>query len=232
MDTEDRGARALRESDFAADACAVERDASYRKRLYEALFRQDFKDVRIRMEPNARLSLTLTNSRISQMSRAVGRAARTALLLAPLETAEIRVTYTTGGLPVATYEFSDLRKLNRYFNGLLTRSELAGSVSIRYADPSSYSEKDKADLMAALEEPTQARVLYGGEGNYIGFKSQDTGFNVFQVRPTLNSYLNGPNVFQYSLGVLTTYDRELAERLFLSSGVNASSTRTSARRSG
>jgi len=197
-----------------------ERDASYRKRMYEALFRQDFKDVRIRMEPNVRLSLTLTNVRISQMSRAVGRAARTALLLAPLETTEIRVTYTTNGLPVATYEFSDLRKLNRYFNGLLARSELAESISIRYADPSSYSEKEKADLMAALEEPTQARVLYGGEGNYIGFKTQDTGFNVFQVRPTLSSYVNGPNVFQYSLSVLTTWDRELAERLFLSTGVN------------
>src|SRR5436309_12414797 len=199
-----------------------ERDASYRKRLYEALFRQDFKDVRIRMEPNARLSLTLANIRISRMSRAVGRAARTALLLAPLETTEMRVTYTTNGLPVATYEFSDLQKLNRYFNGLLTRSELAESVSIRYADPSSYSEKEKADLMAALEEPTQATVLYGGEGNFIGFRSQDAGYNVFQIRPTLNSYLNGPNVFQYSLGVLTTYDRELAERLFLSSVVNTS----------
>src|SRR5256885_6048679 len=198
-----------------------ERDASYKKRMYAALFRQDFKDVRIRMEPNVRLSLTLTNVRISQMSRAVGRAARTALLLAPLQTTEIRVTYTTNGLPVATYEFSDLRKLNRYFNGLLTRSELAGSVSIRYADPSSYSAKEKDDLLAALEEPTEARVLYGGEGNYIGFKTQDTGFNVFQVRPTLSSYVNGPNVFQYSLAVLTTYDRELAERLFLSSGVNA-----------
>ncbi|TMH87072.1 MAG: phosphatase PAP2 family protein, partial [Betaproteobacteria bacterium] len=198
-----------------------ERDASYRKRMYAALFRQDFKDVRIRMEPNVRLSLTLTNVRISQMSRAVGRAARTALLLAPLQTTEIRVTYTTNGLPVATYEFTDLRKLNRYFNGLLTRSELAESVSIRYADPSSYSAKEKDDLLAALEEPTEARVLYGGEGNYIGFKTQDTGFNVFQVRPTLSSYVNGPNVFQYSLAVLTTYDRELAERLFLSSGVNA-----------
>src|SRR5437763_3272667 len=198
-----------------------ERDASYRKRMYGALFRQDFKDVRIRMEPNVRLSLTLTNVRISQMSRAVGRAARTALLLAPLQTTEIRVTYTTSGLPVATYEFTDLRKLNRYFNGLLTRSELAESVSIRYADPSSYSAKEKDDLLAALEEPTETRVLYGGEGNYIGFKTQDTGFNVFQVRPTLSSYVNGPNVFQYSLAVLTTYDRELAERLFLSSGVNA-----------
>jgi len=197
-----------------------ERDASYKKRMYAALFRQDFKDLRIRMEPNARLSLTLTNVRISQMSRAVGRAARTALLLAPLETTEIRVSYTTNGLPVATYEFTDLRKLNRYFNGLLPRSELAESVSIRYAVPSSYSAKEKDDLLAALEQPAEARVLYGGEGNYIGFKTQDTGFNVFQVRPTLSSYVNGPNVFQYSLAVLTTYDRELAERTFFSTGVN------------
>ncbi len=199
-----------------------EQDPGYPRRMYQALFRQDFKDVRIRMEPNARLSLTLANSRISQMSRAVGRAARTALLLAPIETTAIRVTYTTSGLPVATYEFSDLRKLNRYFNGLLTRSELAESVSIRYADPSSYSEKDKADLMAALEEPAQARLLYArDEGNFISFKSQDNGLNLFQIRPTLSSYVNGPKVFQYSFGLFTTYDRELAERLSLNTGLNA-----------
>jgi membrane-associated phospholipid phosphatase len=197
-----------------------EQDSSYRKRMYEALHRQDFKDVRIRMEPSARLMLTLTNTRISQMSRAVGRAARTALLLAPLETTEIRVTYTTNGLPVATYDFSDLRKLNRYFNGLLTRSELAESVAIRYADPSSYSEREKAELMAGLEEPIRARVLYGDEGSFISFKSQDTGLNVLQIKPTLSTYLNGPDVFQYSVGVLATYNRELAERLFLVTGLN------------
>src|SRR5206468_6362577 len=180
--------------------------ASYKKRLYAALFRQDFKDVRIRMEPNARLARMLTNSRISLMSRAVARAARTALLLAPLETAEIRVTYTTNGLPVATYEFSDLQKLNRYFNGLLTRSALAESVSIRYADPSSYSAKEKDDLLAALEEPTEARVLYGDEGNFISFKSQGTSLDVFRIKPTLSTYLNGPEVFQYNLSVLATYD--------------------------
>lgn len=197
-----------------------EADPSYRKRLYEALFRQDFKDVRMRLEPNARLTLVLTNTRISQMSRAVGRAARTALAFAPLETTELRITYTTVGLPVATYDFTDLRKLNRYFNGLLLRSELAETVSIRYADPSSYSKKDKEDLMAALEDQTSASVLYGDEGNFISLKKQDAGLNLFQIKPTLSAYINGPNVFQYSVGLLTTYDRELADRLFLNSGVN------------
>src|SRR6185295_7246106 len=54
-----------------------QQDPSHRKRMYEALFRQDFKDIRIRLDPSARLTLVLTNIRISQMSRAVGRAART-----------------------------------------------------------------------------------------------------------------------------------------------------------
>ena len=195
-----------------------EQDPIHKKRLYAALFRQSFKDVRLRLEPNARLTLVLTNSRISQMSRAVGRAARTALLLAPLETTEIRITYTQNGLPVATYEFSDLRKLNRYFNGLLTRSELAETITISYAEPASYSTKEKLDVLAALEEPTDAKVLYGNDGNFISFKSQDAGLNQTQIKPTLSTYINGPNVFQYSLGILGTYDRELAERLFLNSG--------------
>jgi membrane-associated phospholipid phosphatase len=196
-----------------------EQDPAYKKRMYAALFKQDFKDVRIRMEPGSRLHVTLTNSRISLMSRAVGRAARTVLLLAPLETTEIRITYTTLGLPVATYEFFDLQKLNRYFNGMLPRKELAETVAVRYAEPSSYSTKEGAELMAGLEEPTEAKILYGDGGNIVSFKSQDTGLNVFQVKPTLSTYLNGPNVFQYNISALGTYDHELAEKLFLMSGV-------------
>ncbi len=196
-----------------------EQDAGYRKRMYEALHRQDFKDVRIRMEPNARIEVTLTNSRISQMSRAAGRAARTVLLLAPIDTTEIRITYTTNGLPLATYEFFDLQKLNRYFNGMLTRQALAESVAIRYAASSSYFEKEQGELMAALAEPTQAAVLYGNEGNFVSFKSQDTGLNRFQLKPMLSTYLNGPNVFQYNLSALALYNRELAQQLFLQTGV-------------
>ena len=192
-------------------------DPSYKRQLYLALFRQSYKDVRLRYE-NTRLTLVLTNNRISEMGRAVGRAARTALLLSPLETSGISITYTTSALPVATYEFSDLQKLNRYFNGLLTRSELAETIAIRYADPSSYAKKDQTDLLAALAEPGDAGVLYGNDGNFVSFKSQNAGLNQFQIKPTLSTYLNGPNVFQYSLGILGTYDRELAERFFLNSG--------------
>jgi membrane-associated phospholipid phosphatase len=190
----------------------------YKKQLYQALFRQSFKDVRMRYE-NTRLTLVLANARISEMGRAVGRAARTALLLSPLETTEIRITYTSGGLPVATYEFSDLGRLNRYFNGLLTRSEIVETISVTYGDPESYGKKDETDLLAALADPGDASVVYGNDGNFVSFKSQSAGLDQFQIKPTLSTYLNGPNVFQYSLGILGTYDRELAQRLFLNSGL-------------
>src|SRR5262249_39627831 len=63
-------------------------------------------------------------------------------------------------------------------------------------------------------------ILYGDEGNFVSVKKLDSGLNLFQIKPTLSAYINGPNVFQYSLGVLTIFDRELSERLYLNSGVN------------
>ena len=144
-----------------------EQDPGYRRRMYEALFRQDFKNVRIRLQPNARLEATLANSRISQMSRAVGRAARTVLLLAPLETREIRITYTVADLPVATYEFSDPQKLNRYFNGLLARQALAESVTIRYAQPSSQFARERVELMEANGDRTEIRFSRVQTGNAL-----------------------------------------------------------------
>jgi len=44
--------------------------------------------------------------------------------------------------------------------------------------------------------------------------------NVFRLKPTLSSYINGPKVFQYNIALQATYDRELAERLYLNTGVN------------
>ena len=68
------------------------------------------------------------------MPRAIGRAARTMLSFAPLETREIRITYDQGTLPIATYTFIDARLLLRYFNGLATREQLRPYVAIEYAD--------------------------------------------------------------------------------------------------
>ena len=66
------------------------REASHEDRLMEALYRQEFRNIRIAYDGSHRLLLTLANDRIRPLSRAAGRAARTALRLAPLEVREIR----------------------------------------------------------------------------------------------------------------------------------------------
>ena len=69
------------------------------------------------------------------MPRAIGRAARTMLSFAPLEVREIRITYVQGSLPVATYTFINIPLLQRYFNGMASREQLAPYVAIEYAAP-------------------------------------------------------------------------------------------------
>src|SRR5690606_27792924 len=120
-------------------------DASHRHRMLQALMRQDFKNVRIATE-GQRLEVMLTNTRISDMSRAVGRAARTIVLLAPIETRELKITYTVREMPFATYEFVDVQRLQRYFNGQIGRAELAEYVVVRYARP------EDGDIPAETDE--------------------------------------------------------------------------------
>jgi hypothetical protein len=58
------------------------KDNTHGAALVQALIGQDFKNVRVELEGSV-LKLALTNSRISNMGRAIGRAARTALAFAP-----------------------------------------------------------------------------------------------------------------------------------------------------
>ncbi len=70
------------------------------------------------------------------ISRAVGRAARTALHLGPLDMREIRIVFAQGADPVVTYDFVDLKRLERYFDGEINAAQLADSVAVDYQDPS------------------------------------------------------------------------------------------------
>lgn len=192
-------------------------DSSHRRRMVEALLKQDFKDVRIRFTETYRLEAVFTNTRISKMSRAVGRAARTILLLAPVETREIAITYTVNDMPVATYAFVDPDKLQRYFNGMLSRKDLVNYVSIAYAEPG--SDKGGEDLTAlaeGMEEQAGMHVRYSGEtGDIISLQKEDFSLNRINLRPLVTTFLNGPQAFQYSVLAAATYDKKLAHGTFL-----------------
>ena len=83
-----------------------------------------------------------------QPHSAVGRAARTALHLGPLDMREIRIELARDADPVVTYDFADLIKLQRYFDGEINADQLASTVGVDYRDPAAR----EADPLARLDD--------------------------------------------------------------------------------
>lgn len=190
----------------------------YRRELIKALADQDFRDITINYDPYARkLTVTASNGRISQMSRAVGRAAQTALLLCPLETDEIDVTYVDKRLPLVTYSFFDLKRLRRYFNGQIPRKDLEGYVSIKHASPD--KGRNLQSPSEALDDPTHREQVNialdelrnedsarATAYNSAIFNAQGVSLQGFEdysakISPALYSYLDGPGSYQYALNI-------------------------------
>jgi membrane-associated phospholipid phosphatase len=188
-------------------------DREHRARLVRALYEQDFRDVRIAYA-NGVLSARLTNIRISSMPRAVGRAARTMLSFAPLETREIRVTFLESKLPLATYEFDNVPLLQDYFNGMASRAKLRPTVSIAYAQPAGRDDKaaqaDREAMLAAFEEPIPERLLvqHGVEGNKLSLRDEDVLGGTLLLHPSLQTYFNDPSgALKFDFSAVASYER-------------------------
>jgi hypothetical protein len=190
-------------------------DPAHRARMARALHEQYFKRVRLGLQ-GATLRVELTNSRISQMSRAVGRAARTILLTSPLETRELQITYTVNDLPFATYTFADLDKLQRYFNGMIPRQQLEPTISMRYADPRPGDVKlETAAMLDAFDQQYRMMVLDDTEGDFLSLRGEGAGIGGFKLSPKVSFYVNDPSgAFRYDVYLLASYKRELLKRLF------------------
>ena len=197
-------------------------DASYGKRMARALYKQNFKAVRLSVQGTT-LRVELTNTRISQMSRAVGRAARTILLTSPIDTRELQITYTISDLPFATYTFSDLDKLQRYFNGMIPRSEIVSTISIRYANPQQVDAELSAavDVLDAFDLSYRVQVVDDTEGDIVSFSTEGAGLGGFRISPKASFFFNDPSggALLYNFYLLGSYRRELLERLFFDVGV-------------
>ncbi len=128
------------------------------QRLVEALYRQQFRNIKVEYDGSHRLSITLANDQLHPISRAVGRAARTALNLAPLETREIRITYAARTDPQVRYEFIDLGLLGRYFAGTASAAELTSTVKVEYLNLAA-TERDPLAHLDDLNPEAQPKVL-------------------------------------------------------------------------
>ncbi|MBB5608591.1 MULTISPECIES: YjbH domain-containing protein [unclassified Janthinobacterium] len=135
------------------------RDPGYGADLVNALVKQDYKNIRVEQEGNV-LSLSLTNSRISNLGRAVGRAARTAVAFTPQGVTTLRITYTKLDQPIATYEFFDLPKLNDYLAGKIDRQAFLDVVLLRYPEKSDViRDEQQTWLQEFLDKPAVSKPV-------------------------------------------------------------------------
>jgi membrane-associated phospholipid phosphatase len=189
--------------------------------LVQALAKQDFKNIRIELDRGI-LKLTLTNNRISNMGRAVGRATRTALAYAPQGTRAIHVTYTKLEQPIATYEFFDMKRLTDYFTGLVDRNAFLQTVLVRYATPADRIG-DEQGMLVALKEDNGLTVQMGRDGNMVQLGSEDREDNRFKVVPKFGFFFNDPSgALRYELAAAANYDKRLREGLYFNSVLRAS----------
>jgi hypothetical protein len=177
------------------DAPEVTSESKLLLELVNALEQQGFKNVRIGFDGKD-LELSLTHSRISLVGRAVGRAVRTALPLAPPATQHIVITYTLDDLPALTYRFQDLARLRGFLQGDVSQQELEESVQITYTSPE-YAKRfrDKAVLVFEREtEPSEPlQTMYGEEGHIVSFKQEDRFLSNFEFIPfNLRFFFNDP----------------------------------------
>ena len=191
-------------------------------RLGNALERQGFKNVRLHLDGRT-LEISLTHTRITVVGRAVGRAARTALALGPVDMRALRVTYTVNDLPALTYTFSDTTLLRRYFAGEVDEDALAESVKL-YSPSPEYVERFRRGTQLQLprdEEPPAMRALFGEEGHAVSFRREDETLTKLHLIPiNFRFFFNDPSgAFRYDTFALVNYDKQLAQGLLLNTSV-------------
>lgn len=197
-----------------------QKDGRHGAQLVQALGKQDFKNVRAELD-GATLKLTLTNNRISNMGRAVGRAARIALAFAPEGTRAIHITYTKLEQPIATYEFVDLRTLTDYFTGLVGRERFLQTVSVRYSNPTDKVREDQQSVLAGIKDDGSLGVQVGRDGNLVQVSADDREANRFRAAPKLGFFFNDPSgALRYEVSAAISYDKRLREGLYLNSAFN------------
>jgi hypothetical protein len=124
-------------------------DPGYGADLVKALAAQDYQNIRITLSGNT-LNITLTNNRIYDMGRAIGRAMRTALAFTPAGVTTIKVTYTKLDQPLTTYEFFDLPKLQDYLAGKIDRKTFNDVVLVRYPNKDDVISDDQQGWLSGL----------------------------------------------------------------------------------
>ncbi len=190
----------------------------YRERLIDALRRQGYEAFAVALDGDV-LRGAVTHPGISLIGRAIGRAARTMLLLGPLGISEIEITYVLNDQPILTYRFTAPHKLERYLDGLISRSHLEQSIEIAYASPDYHEPVPGANVedLGLDDLPGTMPPYDPPEGPVFRWRSLDALTTGLYLSPlNVDTFINDAGAgFHHELFSLAHYRYRLAHGLFL-----------------
>ncbi|NOX76753.1 MAG: YjbH domain-containing protein [Gammaproteobacteria bacterium] len=169
------------------------------------------------------LDIGFSHRRISLVGRAVGRAVRTALLLAPRDLNVIRVTYfTLSDQALVTYQFDDMQQLRLFFEGERTYMELLDGLTVRYANPAHSHLLSDAGLMADEKHTPPVHSIHwtpNEESKAIALSAKGKQENDFHLFPfNLGVFFNNTGgAARYEIFSLAKYKKRLAQGVFFES---------------
>jgi len=200
-------------------------DTGYAARLAGILDDRSYKNIKLGFDGRT-LSASLTNTRITLTGRAVGRAARILLAHSPEGTEAIRITYTTEDMPALTYDFTNTHKLQRYFEGLLSRAQLDQYLDITYAEPLRSAELSAEDIALPAEDDADFvdGIRRSDEGHLLSFRHETRDLSTFQLVPfNVGVFFNDPNgAARFDLFTTANYTRQIGRGRFFESSVRLS----------
>jgi len=177
--------------------------ATHRQELVAALHKQDYRGVKVAYH-NGVFTLALSNTRIADQGRVVGRAIRTAMYFAPLETRVIKIRLNREDIAIADYEFFNVAVLNDYLNGKASRQQLRDVTLVSHAAPNMAIDDFDA-VSADLEQGIDVAVVSNEDGNTYQLKGRDAEFNSFGIAPKLSMFFNDPSgAFRYEIFALAS----------------------------
>lgn len=174
--------------------------------LHTALQSEGFRNIHSEYHEDT-LYLVLTNQRISELSRNIGRAVRASLQVAPIEIKKIQVTYVEQSLPVATYTFEDIPQLVQYLDGKISREEAIAHIQIRQANPEDstrlYAQPTILDEVGLF---SSTQLTRGDAGSLLQLQGETMQGTAYKIAPYMDTFLNDPSgAFKFELGLFAHF---------------------------
>ncbi len=191
----------------------------FHQELLKALEQQGFKNIHLAVD-KGQIEISLTHTRISLMGRAIGRAARTVLLLAPSELETIKIIYTVNDLALLTYTLNNMVVLDGYLTGKKTWQELESTIDIEYSQPgdlNKFLNQKQMDFDRKGSNDFDINTKLGDEGHIVSLKAENRLLSKLSFIPlNVRFFFNDPSgVFHYDLFSTAKYSQHFWPGWFL-----------------